>query len=294
MRGGAPTSIIYTTLSYINFIVNVKHFCKALSQPLVSTKYCENTQAYNIMTVMRAMRILLLGDLHFTGVITDVQQYMLFELVRQINPDVVLHAGDLNTCDMKVLSVIDSDYFFDDVLNGVPFYTVYGNHDSDAIKDIKNLDGTPILLNDGMNEVAGLKIFAFNGIFGFSNKRWYHRSLDDVVKLAFKHHNEEPDIMITHEVPYGNWSNKISVWKYHNVLNFAVDFIKPKMYLFGHLHIEKSYNATMFDNTYVLRVDSSSRYKAFAVAEYDDKVKSIDIFKFDDFLAKSDIHNNTT
>lgn len=240
------------------------------------------------------MRILMFSDLHFSGNITDIQQFMLFELVKQFKPDVVIHAGDLNLCDAKVLMMIDSEYFFEGVLNGVPFYTVYGNHDSDAIFDITNIDGTPILLKDGMNEVMGLKIFAFNGIFGFSKKRWYHRSLDEAVKLAFKHGNTEPDIMVTHEVPYGNWSNKLNIPKYLNVLNFMVDFVKPKLYLFGHLHTNPPYNATMFDNTYVIRVDSSPKHQAFAVVEYDGEVKTIDIFKFGDFLTKRDIDNATT
>ncbi len=240
------------------------------------------------------MRMLLLSDLHFSGNITDVQQFMLFELIKQIRPDIVIHAGDLNLCDMKVLMMIDSDYFFKDVLSGVPFYTVYGNHDSDAIFDITNLDGTPILLKDGMNEIMGLKVFAFNGIFGFTKKNWYHRSLDDAVKLAFKHGNAEPDIMVTHEVPYGKWSEKINIWKYHNVLNFMVDFVKPKLYLFGHLHTEPPYNATMFDNTYVIRVDSSPRHQTFAVVEYDNGVKTIDIYKFEDFFTKRDIGRATT
>ena len=240
------------------------------------------------------MRILFLSDLHLSGVITDIQQFMLFELVRQLNPDIVLHAGDLNTSDMKVLMITESDYFFKDVLGGVPFYTVYGNHDGNAIKDIKNLDGTPILLNDGMNEIAGLRIFAFNGIFGFHRKNWYHRSLDDIVKLAFKNIGAEPDIMITHEVPYGDWSPKIKVPKYHNVINFAVDVVRPKLYLFGHLHSVNGYNITMFNDTYVVRVDSSVRHQKFAVIEYDEKVKAIDLFDFSSFIEKKDIGNNTT
>ena len=235
------------------------------------------------------MRILFVSDLHFPGSITDMQQYMLFEIIRQIKPDIVLHAGDLNSSDMKILMIVESEYFFKDVLGGVPFYTVYGNHDSDALADIKNLDGTPILLKDGMNDVMGLKIFAFNGIFGFSKKRWYHRSLDEVVKLAFKHANTEPDIMVTHEVPYGNWCKEFKIPKYLNVMNFAVDIVKPKMYLFGHLHIKESYNVDMFGGTYVIRVDSSPRHRAFAVIEYDNKVKAIDVFKFDDFISKRDI-----
>ena len=236
------------------------------------------------------MRLLLISDLHLRGKVNDMQLYALYEIINQLKPDVVFHAGDTGSENVDVLEYMDSEYFFKDVLKEVPFYTVYGNHDSVAIRDIKNIDGSHIWLKDGMNNIMGLKVYAFNGIFGFSKHNWYHRSLDEAVKLAFKHYNANPDLMITHEVPYGEWTKVHSIHKYLNVLNFTMDFIKPNLYLFGHLHVPEPHNATIFNDTYVLRVDTSPRHGSFAIVEYDGKVKSIDIYLFNDFIGKGDIY----
>ena len=150
-----------------------------------------------------------------------------------------------------VLSAGDNDLYGKEFADGLntPFYTIYGNH------DVPNLNN----LKDGINEVVGLKIFAFNGIMGFFRKKWYHRSLDDLVRLVFRNQKEMPDIVITHDVPYGvTVPSNIRVPAYLGTVTFASQMMKPKYHFYGHLHDRLTLVQfdKIFDTIYV-RMDSS-------------------------------------
>lgn len=226
------------------------------------------------------MRVLFISDLHLYDLENDINISALRRLVDKFKPDIVLSAGDVGTDDLRVYEFIDSSYFKDVILQGVPFFTIYGNHDSKL--DVKNDDGTPMQLEDGITKIGDISILSFNGIFGFHRKNWYHRSLDEAVKLAFRHRDSEPTIVLTHEVPYGDWTSKFKLPKYLNVINFLSEMTKPQVHLFGHLHIPEPYNVGEIDGVLYVRVDTRVKHLTYAVFDFvDGKLKDfvVDTFR---------------
>jgi len=211
------------------------------------------------------VRILFVSDLHIDDDNRYGQLSWLKALVRKYSPDMVLSAGD------------NGELLADDIKSlNVSFYTIYGNHDRpELVQSDKEL--SKYWLVDGLHMFySGVRILVWNGIFGFRKRgrKWYHRSLDDAVRLGFKYQKTSPDIFISHEVPWYKFDKK-RTQEYLAVLNFIVKIVKPKVWLNGHMHLDVpvTYDSETFSPTKYVRVDSRSVSRGYAIIDVGNELK---------------------
>ena len=213
--------------------------------------------------MIRVVRVLFVSDLHIEDNNKYGQLSWMKALVRKYRPDMLLSAGD------------NGELLAEDIEQlKVQFYTIYGNHDRpEFVQSDKML--SKYWLADGLHVFYnGLRILAWNGIFGFRTDRkrkWYHRSLDDAVRLAFKHQRSKVDIFISHEVPWYQFGKK-RTQEYLAVMNFIVKMVKPKVWLNGHMHLPEpvTYDVKTFKPTVYVRVDSRVCSHGYAVIDFEE------------------------
>src|SRR5262245_13122124 len=105
-----------------------------------------------------AMRLLVVSDLH--GDLDSARR-----ACDRVRPELILSCGDWGD-----LEQVDESAF-SDLLGAAPVYTTFGNHDPlDRLADLRNLDGSPVLLDQGQTrEFAGLRLAAIGGIWAKSH-----------------------------------------------------------------------------------------------------------------------------
>jgi len=170
-----------------------------------------------------------------------VRKYL--EAYNKSSPDVVLGAGDWGDCE---------DYSF---LEGQEVITVYGNHDKvyELKKYAKVLDGDVV-------ELGGLKIGGVSGIVSPkgtpSKSNTPRKRPEEFVKVAER--IKGVDLMVMHEAPYMPMVFG-KMWRSVGPLTAltAVQEVKPKVLVVGHLHKAPSLHAKV-DRCHVFHVDTSS------------------------------------
>ena len=171
------------------------------------------------------MRILFVSDMHIEKKeLNEIYVNLLNFLSEKYEIDLILSGGD------------NGQEFNPEDLN-VKFYSIYGNHDSTKITE------SEWWLPDGLHILGGVKVLAFNGIFGFreGNRKWYYRSLDDAVKIGFGYSGKRLFIFLSHEVPYGSLCGK-NTQEYLGAMNFLVKKVEPLFWLNGHMHCRKPFD----------------------------------------------------
>ena len=139
------------------------------------------------------MRILVVSDLH--GDQKPVERAR-----TEHRPDLILSCGDWG--DPKQVS----HQAFEDLLQLVPVYTTFGNHDPlEMLARLKNSDGSPVLIGQGLvQEFAGLRLAAIGGIWAKSHAKPHYVTDDDVAQAAARIARTGPvDILLTHGCPIG-------------------------------------------------------------------------------------------
>lgn len=214
------------------------------------------------------VRFLFISDFHVDSNDKPFKLAWLKSVVQMYEPDLILSAGD------------NGDLSVDDIEElGVDFYTIYGNHDSPALT-ISDFQLYKHWLRDGLIVLNnGLRILAWNGIFGFRTDRkrkWFHRSLDDAVRLAFKYMNNRPHVFISHEVPYYRYKD-ITTQEYLAVMNYIVRMTKPLVWLNGHMHLNQDVqiDKKTFKPTIYIRVESYRR--GYAVVDIDTEADRVQL-----------------
>ena len=167
--------------------------------------------------------------------------------------DVLIHAGDVSSRGSKQ-EVQDFLQWFSD-LNYEHKIFIAGNHDffferadSDMITSI--IPDNVIYLNDSGISIGGLNIWGSPVTPWFFNWAFNrHRGAD--IKKHWKLIPQNTDILITHGPVYGVLDRTIHGQRVGcEVLKDAIDVIKPKVHICGHIHESYGQVQTM-DTLYI-------------------------------------------
>ncbi|MFP3314288.1 MAG: metallophosphoesterase [Thermocladium sp.] len=199
------------------------------------------------------MSLLLVSDLHKS--IYPEEFYSinwLINLINEVKPDAVLSAGDWDEY------VTPSDMY--EVISRVSLITIYGNHENfSLIKRYAISDGS-------IHVVKGLRVSGINGLIG-EEDGLYTISIDRFMNVIdkVKRRIGRPDIFIMHQPPYlpdqYPWMRQD---KFSEAALEAVNILRPRLLLNGHM-TGSCYNYGKYEWGTYLRVDSSQRYKCYAV-----------------------------
>lgn len=158
------------------------------------------------------------------------------------------------------------------------FLTIYWNHDNTIlIKNLRNRNGSPCWLPDGkIREWQGLRIAAVNGNIALRKRKPHHHTADEVEQLIEVYATKGGiDILVTHEAPELPLHESLG----NSVLNKAVEILKPKIYLCGHIHVPSQ--IIDLNRTLLVSLDSSVRNRDYATVEVDrERFRDVQIKKF--------------
>ncbi len=228
-----------------------------------------------------SIRILMISDLHFSR--EDVSESLAFkwleEIVSHHSPDVLLSCGDWGE-DCSIEN-------FNSILALTRIYSIYGNHDNlPALRALRNADGTSVLLEDKVVNINGLRIAGICGII--AERRRMKKGVprkrpEEYVEAAMKiARRGGVDILLIHETPPFS--------EYRRVMHFreslqavveAIEIIRPKLVLNGHLHFSP-YTLIKREDYLYLRIISSQKMKHYALLDdskisiYHDRVKVLE------------------
>jgi len=151
----------------------------------------------------------------------------LYDAVQDEKPNLVLSAGDFGE---KA-----NEEMFGPICKQACFLTIYGNHDNiGLIKSLWNENGTLCWLSDGnIIEWESLRIAAINGNIVLRKRKPHHRTPEEVEQLIEAYAAiGRMDMPVTHEAPKHHLLKSIG----YEVLSKAMEVLKPKSYLCGHIH----------------------------------------------------------
>lgn len=194
------------------------------------------------------------------------------ELHRELevpNGDILIHAGDFSMFSKSAAAILD----FNEWLGELPHrwkVVIAGNHEFFLEADPSRrglLSNAIVLINESV-EIMGLKIWGspttplYGGAFGLS-------SAVDRMKLYSKI-PDDVDVLITHGPPYGILDR--SPDGPHRAgcpeLLVAVNRLKPKLHVFGHVHGAhgmESTEDTLFVNAALLGQDGDLSASAIVI-----------------------------
>lgn len=172
------------------------------------------------------MRALIVGDLHG-------KWYWLWQALEAEVPDLLLCVGDWG--DPEQVQRAE----FERLLATIPTHTVYGNHDNLALlKELRNSDGTPVLLPHGaIVERQGVRFAGISGIWAKSHRKPYYITDEEVLAIAEGLAGKGVTVLITHGCPVG-LADETPTGKHGGQRCFldAFKIIQPRLHLCGHLH----------------------------------------------------------
>jgi Icc-related predicted phosphoesterase len=174
------------------------------------------------------MRILVISDLH--GDLASAR-----EAVERYGPDLLLSCGDWGDPDQ--VSEADLASF----AVRLPVLSTFGNHDPlDALTNVRNRDGSPVLLAQGeVRAVGGVRIAAIGGIWAKTNRLPHYVTDAQVADAADRIARQGPtDILLTHGCPSGHadLTTKGTRGGQRCFLD-AFHKVAPRVHLCGHLHV---------------------------------------------------------
>ena len=130
-----------------------------------------------------------------------------------------------------------SDYHA--ILERIPVYSVYGNHDDLALlRTLKNRDGSPVLLPHGeVVDVKGFRLAGISGIWAKSHKKPHYITDEEVLAIARQLAGKNVTALVTHGCPVG-LADETPKGTHGGQKCFldAFKIVNPKVHLCGHLH----------------------------------------------------------
>jgi predicted phosphodiesterase len=111
-------------------------------------------------------------------------------------------------------------------------YSIMGNHDQWDGKDIVFF--SPL---GSLQSICGVAVAAFNGMI---KTRTVARNFASLVEMT---HLKNVDILVTHQPPPGLFDNMGE-----SVLGAVLQYVKPKIYISGHIH---RYKSVYIDGTFL-------------------------------------------
>ena len=227
------------------------------------------------------MKILIISDLHyenriFRGINESEAWNWLISVIKLHEPDLLLSCGDWG-------SAVTSEKFYN-LLKKTVVLTIYGNHENMSVLGcLHNIKKSlPVLLRDGeIYEVGNLRIAGINGIVSIRRRTKAgvpRKRPEGFLNIAESLRDKSVDILLMHEVPF-----LPQLYSYQRksegsiVALKAVEIIRPKLVLNGHMHgCCYTYYEFPWGSKY-LRVESSMHEKCYAILDVN-KLK-ISVFK---------------
>lgn len=196
---------------------------------------------------MKPIHILVVSDMH--GDLGSVDRAR-----RTHRPDLILSCGDWGDADQV------SEPTLAGLLEAVPIYTTFGNHDPiEMLVRLRNRDGSAVLLGQGeVQEFAGLRLAAIGGIWARSHAKPHYVTDADVAAAAARIARAGPvDILLTHACPIG--VADLTPSGRHGGQRCFLDAFKviaPRLYFCGHLHLAQEH--ILKDGRKVINVGATS------------------------------------
>ncbi|QIW22840.1 metallophosphoesterase [Sulfolobus sp. S-194] len=210
--------------------------------------------------------ILLISDLHKSLDSLEEMESVkwLLSILDELEPDYLISAGDWG----EGMSRDD----FSNILSRTRLITVYGNHENfSIIKSFSIRDGQII-------RVGNMRITGINGLIG-ENKD-YGIKPEKFLRIISK--LRDIDILISHQPPYlPEIYPKMRYNEAAELMLQALEEVKPKLHFNGHM-TGGCYSYYEFEWGKYLRVDSSSRFRCYAVIDKDVTVyqRGEEVFSF--------------
>jgi len=218
------------------------------------------------------MKVLIISDLHyekrvFKGIDESKAWDWLLTIVDYHKPDLLLSCGDWG-------SAINPNEFYE-LLRRCLVLSIYGNHENlqvlQALHNIKGESHLPILMEDGkIYNIKDLKVAGISGII--SEKRKIkkgvpRKSPEEFIEVAKRLEGKNIDILLIHEVPYlpqifRDIRDSVS----SRTALKAVELIKPKIVVNGHIHDGVKVYKFNFGALY-LNIDSSQASRYYLVMD---------------------------
>jgi len=222
------------------------------------------------------MRVLMVSDLHYSkgtfhGLDESKSFDWFYEIVKKERPELTLSAGDFGR---------EADFtLFQKIVEETHLLTVYGNHDDiGVIKYIVNKDGSKCWLEDDyIRQYKGLRIAGINGNIAKIKRKVHHKTVEEIQEIISNYAEKKIDVLITHEAPEHELITREKMLGYP-VINEAIERIKPKLHLCGHVHIPSQ--ILRINDNLSINLDSSIERKEYALAESKNgKISDVKIVK---------------
>ncbi|BCU71500.1 metallophosphoesterase family protein [Stygiolobus caldivivus] len=213
------------------------------------------------------MKFLLVSDVHksykfFKGHDESVAVEWLLEVIDKVRPDVLISAGDWDD------GMTAEDFV--KISSKVKLLTIYGNHENFGIIRAYAMPDGKVF------EIGDLKIAGINGLLGEESRKGVPMTspiqfMNVINRL--KNTVDRLDIFLAHQPPYiPEVYPKMKFDEYSQMMFDAVEDLKPRLFLNGHM-TAGCYSYYEFPSgTKYLRVDSSQSYRCYALLEGDKEV----------------------
>ncbi|MFP3260922.1 MAG: metallophosphoesterase family protein [Sulfolobus sp.] len=163
---------------------------------------------------------------------------------------------------------------FSDILSRTKLIAVYGNHENFSI--VKNFS-----IRDGqIISVGDMKVTGINGLIGDDEN--YGIPPNKFLRIISRLRDKNVDVLITHQPPYlPEIYPKMRYDEATELMLQALQQIKPKLHLNGHM-TAGCYSYYEFEWGKYLRVDSSSKFRCYAIIDKDVTVyqRGEEVFNF--------------
>ncbi len=220
---------------------------------------------------------MIISDLHynrrvFKGIDESRAWEWLLALVDYHKPGLLISLGDWG-------EDINSEEFYE-LLRRVRTWSLYGNHENlELLKQLYNVEVSRyerVLFEDGeIREFNRIKFGAINGIVAMKKKvkKGVPRKTPEEYLEAARKLANKIDVLLLHESP------KLPIEEYEFIIDDyrtettarAVEIVKPKLILCGHLHMSPYTVHQLNADTLYVRIDSSQAHRTYAILHISNK-----------------------
>ncbi|MEM1686704.1 MAG: metallophosphoesterase [Ignisphaera sp.] len=231
------------------------------------------------------MKVLIISDLHyektvFKGVDESKAWGWLLSVVDYHKPDYLLSCGDWGTA-------INFEEFYI-LLDRTTVLSIYGNHENIAVlsllRNTRSRGSKPVLMKDGrVYDLENIKVAGINGVISEkkrSREGVHYKTPYEYIAVAQSLSGIDVDILLIHEAPYiPHVFPSITETISSQVVLKAIEIVKPKLVIGGHMHYE-GYKVHQLDfGTLYIHIDSSQASRYYLTIEREYERSRVDVWR---------------